>query len=88
MSELDPSEIHHIKPISKGYKLGNKLHYSYDSLKNLVLLHKECHFILTTNSSNQNFTSESVMPRDRLVTFGGSEKLFSVEDIKSYSDTK
>ena len=88
MSELDPSEIHHIKPFSKGYKLGSKLHESYDSLKNLVLLHKECHFILTTNSSNQNFTSESVMPRDRLVTFGGSEKLFSVEDIKSYSDTK
>lgn len=48
--DSDETEIHHILPIAVGKRLGAKIHIKYNELKNLVLLHKSCHFDITSKS--------------------------------------
>jgi len=48
----NPSEIHHIIPIAVGKESGPIGHAQSNKLKNLQLLHKECHFEITSNSLN------------------------------------
>jgi 5-methylcytosine-specific restriction endonuclease McrA len=49
-------EIHHIKPIGKAYQLGKQK--EYNNTKNMILLHEECHQIIT-NQNYPNHTPES-----------------------------
>jgi 5-methylcytosine-specific restriction endonuclease McrA len=44
-------EIHHVKPIAEGNRLGGKIHKEYNDFNNLVLLHKDCHYNITYNHS-------------------------------------
>lgn len=44
----DTLEIHHKKPISEGYRSKNKkTHKAYNTLKNMLLMHKQCHYVNT-----------------------------------------
>lgn len=81
---LDSLELHHIKPIAEGAKKKKETHKSYNYIKNMVLLHKECYFEITKN----RITPESLVLRDWLAEFGGSEKLLSKGIIKSNSEVK
>lgn len=43
----DILEIHHTKSIAEGYKSRSKsTHKAYNTLKNMLLMHKECHYTI------------------------------------------
>lgn len=75
--KLELFKIYFIVP-NVGYtKLQRKLDFSFKNIDNMVLLHKECY----NEIINYSITLESPMLRNRLVGFGGSEKLLNINII-------
>ena len=79
-TDLDTLEVHHIKSLAEGAKLSKKLHKKYDSFKNVILLHRECHIEITHKPD----LFESTVQAKKVVVFEDSEKLFNSDTIRSF----